>query len=469
MAENRVAVIGAGIAGLAAAYRLIETGQCHVTVIEAGEEAGGLSRSVHVGDFCFDLGPHQIHTENRQVIQFLEQVLGDDLLVSEKRANQRFLGRDIHYPLRLNDALFNLPFSFSTVSFLSYLRQQVFNLFSEKKPHTFEDWVVSHFGRKLYRVYFGPYTEKVWGLSPRMLTANGAEQRIAVQNLLDVVLNAMSHRTSRFSKHSNLPHSPYQRIFHYPRCGIGQLARQMEKFVVARGGEIRLRQEVVRLESGPDAMQVECGSGWRMQASHIVSTIPVDRLAALLAKPGQNRLPEKLRYRSLIFLLLQLRRPQVTPNHWIYFPDPECIFQRSTEFGNFSPALAPAGKTGICLEIPCNEGDEVWDMAPAALFSRAMDDARRQAFLEPEWIEGYAVVREPCAYPTFEIGYEEKLQRILAGLDREPRLTTIGRQGLFRYINIDDVLLMGFEAADRIVKNLHEPFLSGVAGIRLQC
>ena len=136
--------------------------------------------------------------------------------------------------------------------------------------------------------------------------------------------------------------------------------------------------------------------------------------------------------------------------HWIYFPDADCLFQRSTEFGNFSPAMAPAGMCGICLEIPCDYGDEIWRMDPGALFARAMDDARRQNFLDPAWVRGYQVVRERFAYPMFDLGSEEKLRRIKEYLALFPRLQSIGRQGDFRYINIDDALLAGFAAADRL-------------------
>jgi len=446
----RVAVIGAGIAGLAAAYRCIENGERNVVVLEADAVAGGLSRSISDGGFIFDLGPHQIHTPYEEVILFLQRLLAADLLVEKKRASQKFLGREINYPLCFNDVLFKLPPAVSFATFLSYLRQQLAGLFGKGEPTNFAEWVIHNFGQKLYDVYFGPYTTKVWGVPPTQMTASSAAERIAVPSLLDVLLNAISHRFLRFGKHHNLPHSPYQRIFHYPRRGSGQLADLMAERIVNGGGRILCHQPVSRLQSGAESMRIECGSGYELSAEQVVSTIPIDRLQLMLeGSPRQNPRLE-LRYRSLILFFLKVAKARVMPYHWIYFPDRDCIFQRASEFTNFSEAMAPAGKTGICLEIPCDYQDGVWKMDPAALFARVMGDAQRQNYLNSEWVEGFRIVRERHAYPLYELGCEKKLARIKEYLGSFPRLQSVGRQGEFRYINVDDALLTGFAAADRL-------------------
>lgn len=450
MDKAKIAVIGAGIAGLATAYRCIENGEKDVIVLEAGPVPGGLSRSVGRNGFLFDLGPHQIHTPYNDMVQFLERILKDDLLVERKRASQRFLGREVHYPLNFNDVLFKMPLGVSFCAFVSYLRQQLIGVFTKGESANFEEWVIRNFGRKLYDIYFGPYTTKVWGIPPTMMTARSAAERIAVPSLLDVMLNIVSRRFLRFGKHSDLPHSPYQRIFHYPRRGIGQLAELMAGHIIAGGGRILYNRPVSRLQYGSGSVVIECGNGAGLSAEKVVSTIPIDRLQLILEGADGKNPRLELRYRSLALVLLEVAKPRITPFHWIYFPDKDCVFQRSTEFSNFSAAMAPPGKSGICLEIPCDHGDRIWEMEPDVLFSRVMSDARKQNYLDPEGVEGYQIVRERFAYPLYDLESEEKLRRIWDYLGLFPRLQSIGRQGEFRYINIDDTLLAGFAAADKL-------------------
>jgi protoporphyrinogen oxidase len=446
----KIAVMGAGIAGLAAAHRCIERGEESVVVLEAGPRPGGLSRSVGGRGFLFDIGPHQIHTPYGEVVRFLERILGADLLVEHKRAGQRFMGREIHYPLRFDDLLFKLPLGISLSAFASYLRQQLKGALTRQEPANFEEWVIRHFGKKLYDVYFGPYTAKVWGIPPKLMTSASAAERIAVPGLLDVLRNVVSRRHMRFGKHSDLPHSPYQRVFHYPRRGIGQLAELMAERICARGGRILYGREVTRLRRGRERWELAWGRGGALEAERVISTIPIDRLQLMLEGVDGKNPRLELRYRSLVLLLLELARPAVTDFHWIYFPDKRCIFQRGSEFRNFSADMAPAGKSGVCLEIPCDYGDDVWAMEPEALVRRVLGDAREQEFLDPGWLEGYQLVRERFAYPLYDLESGDKLGRIRDFLASCPRLQSIGRQGEFRYINIDDALLAGFAAADRL-------------------
>jgi protoporphyrinogen oxidase len=450
MEKVKIVIIGAGIAGLGAAARCIENGEKDVIVLEAGPVPGGLSRSIHRNGYVYDIGPHQIHTPHDAVIRFLERVLGEDLLVENKRAGQRFLGRDVHYPLTFNDVLFKMPLGISIRCFASYLRQRIHDLMVRREPANFEDWVIRNFGKKLYKIYFGPYTTKVWGIHPAMMTARSAAERIAVPGLSDVLLNIVSRRFRRFGKHSDLPHSPYQRVFHYPRHGFGQFAELLAARVAAGGGRLLYAQPLTGLRSGPEGMILEYGRGVALSAQHVISTMPVDRLQFMLAgEDGANPRLE-LPFRSLVLILLEVAQPRVTPCHWIYFPDADCIFQRSTEFGNFSLAMAPAGRSAVCLEIPCDHDDEIWRMDPGTLFSRAMADARKQNILDPRWVAGYQIVRERYAYPLFDLESEEKLRQIRKFLALFPRLQSIGRQGEFRYINVDDALLAGFAAANRL-------------------
>ena len=183
---KNVIVIGAGIAGLSTAYRISELGYNRLILLEASDFVGGLSRSIKHDGYTFDLGAHQIHTEN---------ILGKDLLILNKKASHVFLGRYLNYPLGIKDILFCLPLYISAPCFFSFLKQTIKNVFIEKKVDSCESWIISHFGKKMYEIYFGPYTRKVWGKPPSEIDALCAKERIAVEDLMDVLMAAFFNWT----------------------------------------------------------------------------------------------------------------------------------------------------------------------------------------------------------------------------------------------------------------------------------
>jgi len=452
MAETkRVLIIGGGVAGLSTAYKCMELGMGDITILEQSEMGGGLSKSIKRGGFIFDLGPHQIHTQDSRVIEFLRILLKEDFCIKKKKPSQILFGREINYPLRLNDIFSKLPLSVSVSSFFSFLFQRIRNLFIKEPLETFESWVIHHFGKKMYQIYFKPYTTKVWGVDPVYMTAQCARERIAVQNLTDVLLYAISSHFLKYSKHNNLPHSPYQQIFYYPRLGIGQFCDQMVQFITGGGGEFRVGSRVSRVVINGDSKVVFCENGDRFEADYLISTIPVDSFQMMIETDNFANPREQLNYRSLIFVLVSVNKERVSANHWIYFPDKDCIFQRTSEFKNFSTAMAPAEQTGICFEIPCDYSDNIWQMDDKKLFERCIEDSENQNFICRDWVSDFYVVRERYAYPTFNLGYEKKLERIMNFIGQFNGVYTVGRQGFFKYINIDDVLIMGFETAQKIV------------------
>jgi len=449
---KRVVIIGAGIAGLATAYKLLDKKNIEVCLLERSSGVGGLSRSILQNGFIYDLGPHQIHTQDRTVIDFLKKVLGNELLTREKKASQRFLKRYFNYPLELKDVVTGLPLNLSIGCFLSFCKQRVIMRFKQPTGDSFESWIVNHFGKKMYDIYFGPYTEKVWGVPPSTLAAFCAEQRVAVQSLLLVLLSTIFKNIKSFRKNVLLPHSPYQMIYYYPRKGIGELAEVMKKGILSKGGELHFNRQVVGIQKEGGAFKIDTSDGSSFAADSVVSTMPIDELQDMLIDENEKRhLPKgRLEYRSLLFLFLELDIDRLTDNHWIYFADRNCVFQRTSEFKNFSPATCPDGKTGICIEIPCNYRDPMWNMGAEDLYRLVIADAEAENFIKREWVVGYFVERERYAYPLFKLNYETELKKVTDRVNACENLFSIGRQGTFQYINIDDVLLMGFEAADKI-------------------
>jgi protoporphyrinogen oxidase len=450
---STVIIIGAGIAGLSAAYRLIENGCSDIVVLEKSDVLGGLSSSFIYNGLIFDLGPHQIHTEDQRIIGFLHNILKGDLIIAQKKASHWFLGRYLNYPLGISDILFGLPLKVSLGCFLGFCKQTLINLFVKKKIDSFESWVISHFGKKMYDIYFGPYTQKVWGKPPAQLAAICAQERIAVQNLFDVLISAVTKNMAKFRNHYHLPHSPYQKVFYYPKYGIGQLAKLMADYVTRQGGKIVLQAEVVKIVNNASGFSVYSQTGECFNGQQVISTMPINELQEMLVNNSNlhEKNPKgKLEFRSMIFMFLEINRPAVTDNHWIYFPDRECIFQRTSEFKNFSPVMCPEDKTGVCIEIPCDYKDNLWDMSNDELYKEVIEQAEKDNYLERQYVDNYHVVRERYTYPTYDLWYAENLAKFRDYIDSFNGLYSIGRQGAFKYINIDEVMMMGFETAQKI-------------------
>lgn len=450
-----VIIIGAGIAGLSAAYKLLEMAYPDVTILEASNCVGGLSRSVIHDDFIYDLGPHQVHTDQEVVIDFLNKLLGNDLIISQKRASQRFFGQYISYPMGLNDILFGLPFSTALTCFLDFCKQSVRNFFVKQNKDNFESWVISHFGKKMYDIYFGPYTEKVWGKHPSQLAASCAQERIAVQNLLDVLLSALSRNVVKFRKHYHLPHSPYQRQFYYPKYGIGQIADTMANYITAKGGQIHLTAKAVDVRKNSKGYTVLIDERTQLDAHSIISTIPVNCLKDILNDRRIGGKPShELRFRSMAFVFIAVKKENLTGYHWIYFPEKDCIYQRVAEFKNFSSAMVPAGYTSVCAEIACDCGDRVWNMEDRDLYEKVILQMETDQYLAKKYVSGYWVYRAKDVYPTFDLAYADKLRVTNNYINKFRNVYSIGRQGTFRYINIDEVMLMAFKTAGKVLRSL---------------
>jgi len=450
---KNVIIIGAGVAGLSTAYRMIERGYSHLVLLEALDSVGGLSRSIKHDGYTFDLGAHQIHTENKTVIDFLDKILGKDLIRLNKKASHVFLGRYLNYPLGIKDILFCLPLYISAPCFLSFLKQTIKNVFIQKKEDSCESWMISHFGKKMYEIYFKPYTRKVWGKPPSELDALVAKERVAVEDLIDVLLAAFSRRIVRYKNHYHLPHSPYQKIFYYPKYGVGQLSDLMSDFIRSKGGRIYLNNPVSSLVHDGNGYKATTKDGSVYQGDVVVSTIPITRLKDMLeSSKGGEKPEETLEFRSLTFLFLAVEKDSISDNHWIYFPDKDCVFQRVTEPKNFSPYLLPKERSSVCVEIPCDYKDGVWNMDPNELYETVITKMEQKRYLKKEDIQNFWVAREKFAYPTNTISFVSKLKAIKNYIDTFPHLYSIGRQGNFSYVNIDDVMLMGFETAEQIAE-----------------
>jgi protoporphyrinogen oxidase len=328
----------------------------------------------------------------------------------------------------------------------SYLRAARPRL-RQRPEVSFEDWIVRRFGRSLYDIYFKPYTEKVWGFPCSELSADWAAQRIRLPSLRAAVVGSLLRR-------SPAP-STLLSQFLYPSLGIGTLPESIADKARQTGrATIRTGCQVTRVE--PDG----ASGGWRVTfhgadgeaavtGARLVSTIPLEVLVGLLPLPQVEvgALVAGLPYRSLACVFLSVDGPQVSQDSWTYFPDRDLVFGRTHEPGNWSPRMVPEGKTSLCVEIFCSQGDEVWRRSDPDVIEPVLAGLDRLRFLPRARVREAWVRRVSHAYPVYRVGYAEPLSRVGLALSRWPTLHLLGRTGTFRYLNLDAVIREGLALA----------------------
>lgn len=461
---KRVAIIGGGVTGLTTALLLRKQG-FDVTIHEAADREGGLAGSHESDGFVFDFGPHEFCTDNPALHDLLREVCGDDLLEIEKRTAQYFNGRYVRYPFEIADVLKNVSPLLCLRALFEVGAARARNLFRAPPDDSFKAWTYSRYGKTLYEMYFGPYTEKVWGIDPSQLDPRTATQRITVDSVWDLIRRTVGYNLFGTEDYERA-HSEFRRGFYYVRGGIGQLQAHLRRAVEQAGGRLAFGRRLVGVERGdPSGGAVEGGgAGAPITALRfedgsrtddfdvVVSTIPLPLLVELaLGAEGRalteaNRLP----FRAMVFVFLRVDRPKVLDYHWTYYPDLDIPFQRATEFVHFGAEMTPPTRTGLTLEIACDKDDETWNASDEAVLDGCVGAMERLELLRRDEVLGADVVRVPYVYPLQVMDFIEKADALLAGLAAVPNVVSIGRQGLFRYCNMNECMEMALDVVPRI-------------------
>ncbi len=450
---KRVVVLGAGPTGLSAAWKLSEK-RVDVKVIEAQPHIGGLSYTISRGGCLFDFGPHRFHTDNPALLTEIERLMGGSMPVRTRKTRVYFRGKYYDYPLSAGNLLSSLSPWLGFTCFVDFVATWMRNRMNPASDDSFEAWVVNRFGRRLYDVYFGPYTAKVWGRDPSKLSASWAAQRVAVVDLWDLVLRVLKIRRG----YNHFHHSPYKMDFYYPKEGVGRIYQRMAEEITRNGGTIYLNsmvREVIWDGNQVQAVVVEREGRWeKIGGDAFVSTIPIPDLVRALRPPQPTDVlaaADSLRFRGMIFLFLTIDKESVTDDHWIYFPGAHLIFNRISEMKNFSPDAAPVGKTSLCVEISCDVGDEIWNAPEEELYRRSVDGLVDAGLIRANQVLDHFSARSMHAYPNYDLNFEVNLGKLAYYLSGLNNLILCGRQGLFRYVNQDHAIEMGFCAAQDLM------------------
>ena len=452
-ADQPVVVLGAGPAGMSAGWRLAERG-APATVLERDAAVGGMGKTLQIGDYGVDFGPHTFHIretdESRSVIESIKPFFGADPLILTRGTRVFLQGKYYIYPLELLQVLVGVKPSLSARIFLDYVVATAKTMFSPPKTaDSFEDWGVRNLGRTLYDLCFGIYSERVWGLPTSQISSKQA-QRVAKLNLKNIILRTLGIKADPAAHFTE---------YMYPRAGISDLYENMAARFRACGGHVLLDSPAVRLERDGDRI---CAVTFRHNGREsttpcrgVVSTLPLPALVHMIAPALPSDVlghAARLRYRSLKLVYVVVTREQVTDFHWVYLLDKDFRINRLSEQKNVSPHMVPKGRTVLCIEISCWKDEPIWSAPDEELFEIAFRDLQKTGFgVDRSEVAEYHVFGIETAYPVYELNFEEHLIAVLKGVHRIDNLLTIGRHGLFLNNSMDDNVLLGTKVADRIV------------------
>ena len=453
MSKPRIAVLGAGPAGITAAWRLSELGY-PVTVFERDAAVGGMGRTIDVaGGYLVDFGPHTFHIretdESRAVLEAIRPFFGDDPLILTRGTRVLLRGKEYVYPLELLQVLTGVSPVLSARIIFDYVLATLKTTFSPpRREDSFEEWGVRNLGRTLYDLCFGIYSARVWGLPTSQISSKQA-QRVAKLNLKNIILRVLGIKADP---------ATYFTKYMYPRKGISLLYESMATRVCRSGNTIKLNAAVARLERDGTAIRrivyQQNGEEHSFDCDVVLSTLPLPSLVDMMSPALPAAIVDhaaKLRYRSLKLIYIVLKRDRMTDYHWVYLLDEHFRVNRLSEQKNVSPDMVPDGRTVLCIELSLWREEPLWRASDDEIYQLALRDLMKMGYdVTPDEVEAYHVTDIPTAYPVYELNFEDHLIPVLDGVHDVPNLLTLGRHGLFLNNSMDDNVLLGMKIADHI-------------------
>ncbi len=497
-------IIGAGPAGLTAAYELLTRTDVVPLVLERSDQMGGISRTVNYKGNRIDIGGHRFFSKSDRVVQWwldrlsLEQSNGSKLhlgyqnqsrpfeapgsadpessdsvmLIRSRKSRIYFRRRFFDYPLSLSvDTIRKLGLFQTALIGMSYCKSAMFPI---KPEENLEQFFINRFGRRLYHTFFKSYTEKVWGVPCQEISAEWGAQRVKGLS----IMKALTHMAKQaMPKKKDLSQKDVETSliewFLYPKFGPGQVWEETAELVRKKGGQILTNWKVGKLHhvdnqvTAVDAVNSESGETRTFEGEYFFSTMPVKDLVRSLdpAAPAPVcEVAEGLMYRDFITVGLLCKSLKLSDaaasgkvrikDNWIYIQEPDALVGRLQIFNNWSPYMvANPEHTWIGLEYFCNEGDELWRKPDDDMKALARDEMQRLGIVDPAEILDSTVIRMEKTYPAY-FGSYDRFPEIRRYLDGFGNLFLVGRNGMHKYNNQDHSMLTAMVAVDNIASGI---------------
>lgn len=455
--QTDVAIIGAGPAGLTAAYLLSKKG-LSVTVIEKDPKyVGGISRTVEIDGFRFDIGGHRFFSKSQEVVDLWNEILPDDFIQRPRMSRIYYEGKFYSYPLRAFEALWNLGIWRSTLCMASYTKAKIF---PNTTIRSFEDWTVNQFGWKLYSIFFKTYTEKVWGMPCDEMSADWAAQRIKGLSLWSAVIDGLK-RSLGLNKKPNdgMGAKTLLETFRYPRLGPGMMWEAARDAVVAKGNRVLMGHALKQLSEDGDgnwrvSATTQDNETVTIEATHVISSAPMRELASRIHPlPQSTAQAMDLKYRDFLTVALMIKSDDLFPDNWIYIHDEKVQVGRVQNFRSWSPEMVPdPGIACVGLEYFCFEDDGLWSSNDDDLVALATQEMATLGLVDPSQVIGGKVVRQEKAYPVYDDNYAGNVAIMRQELETaHPNLHLVGRNGMHRYNNQDHAMMTAMLTVENIL------------------
>ncbi len=458
--DRGIVIIGAGPAGLTAAYMLTKRGVAP-TILEADTVVGGISRTAMRDGWRFDIGGHRFFTKVKPVEELWFEILGpDDFLRRPRISRIQYRGKFYDYPIKPGNALRNLGFVEAVRCGFSYLWARVR---PPKNQHTLEGYIVANYGRRLFNHFFKTYNEKVWGVPASEIAADWGAQRIKGMSLFAAVWEPI--RAKAFGGRDKKKQvTSLIEEFNYPKYGPGQMWEKCTELVGEKGADVVFNAPVTKVEHADGkAIAVTTtteGVDHRHECTDVISSMPISQLLEAMDPPVPAdvlQAAKDLRYRDFMTVALVVPEKFGFDDTWIYIHDPDVEVGRIQNFSSWSPYLVKDGRTCLGLEFFVQEGDEMWTKSDEDLVEQGKRELEHLGLVDPTLVEAGYVVRMPKAYPFYDWVYKANVQKLRDWLEANtPNVHPVGRNGMHRYNNQDHSMYTAMLTVENLFGASHD-------------
>ena len=486
---KKIIIVGAGPAGLTAAYELAKTQKYQITVIEADNQVGGISKTIDFNGNLIDIGGHRFFSKSQKVLKWWAQFLpiidttqhveigyhkktqsldpilqknSDEAMLIRKRASRIYFNKKLFdYPLKINLLLFsNLGFVRSLRIILGILNVRLFPI---KDERNLEDFFINNFGKELYYTFFKGYTEKVWGKSCTELSSDWGRQRIKGLKVRDLIFHSLRKVFIPLNKRKDEKHTLIER-FLYPAKGPGMLWEQVAESCSLLGVNFLLNSKVVKIQNSQNDIsgvsytsKDNLGKELNLDCDALFTTMPLKQLFGSFQYPAPievDSIAKNLEYRDFLIVGLELsqlnlvnRKGKLIDDNWLYIQEGSVKVGRLQIFNNWSPFMVASDNVWIGAEYFCLEKDEIWNASDEVIIQFALSELASIGILDTKNFISGKVVRCLKAYPTYAGSYSQ-IGALIKYLDTQKNLYPIGRNGLHKYNNQDHSMLTAFKAVE---------------------